>query len=174
MTAEEVIEKLDLKQLPDEGGYFRQTYKSNDPGRPARDYGIDSNSLRHFSTAIYYLVTPDSFSALHKVKSDEIFHFYSGDPVEMLQLDDSGKTSRHIIGNNIMAGHQPQVVAPKGIWQGTRLIEGGKWALLGTTVAPGFEFEDFQLGVRDQLIKAIPQHRDDIIRFTREQNVASE
>src|SRR5690606_25816936 len=113
------------------------------------------------STAIYYLVIPESFSALHRVKSDEIFHFYGGDAVEMIQIDDHGKLERFEIGNDILGGQQPQVIVPSGVWQGVRLKQGGSWALMGTTVAPGFEFEDFEVGLRDQLIQNFPQHRDD-------------
>ena len=134
---------------------------------PATIFGIDSEDPRTSSTAIYYLVTPDDFSALHKVASDEIFHFYSGDPVEMIQIDEDGKLTHHTLGSDIFKGQSPQVVVRHGVWQGLRLKHGGAWALMGTTVSPGFEFEDFVLGGRDELTKAFPQHRDDIIRFTR-------
>ena len=167
MTAEEVIKKLDLKPLPGEGGYYKQTYKCEGPGVPATAYGIHSNTLRHASTAIYYLVTPDSFSSLHRIKSDEIFHFYAGDAVEMVQIDENGNLLRITIGSDLGNGEIPQVVVPKGTWQGTRLKKGGKWALMGTTVAPGFEFEDFELGEREPMLTAFPQHRNDIMRYTK-------
>lgn len=170
MTAQEIIRKLDMKPLPEEGGYYRETYRGTAASLPAHMFGIDSNSNRTISTAIYYLVIPESFSALHRVKSDEIFHFYGGDPVEMVQIDDEGNLERFLIGNEVLAGQQPQVVVPRGVWQGLRLKHGGKWALMGTTVAPGFEFEDFEVGIREQLIQNFPQHRDDIIRFSREPN----
>ncbi len=168
--AEEIIKKLNLQPLPGEGGYFRQTYKSDDPGISASDFGIDSPSPRHLATAIYYLVTPGSFSALHRIKSDEIFHFYAGTPVEMIQIDENGQLTRLVMGSDVMNGQLPQVVVPKGTWQATRLMDGKNWALLGTTVSPGFEFEDFEMGEREDLIKAFPQLRNDIIRFTREPN----
>jgi predicted cupin superfamily sugar epimerase len=170
MNASEIIKKLDMRPLPEEGGYYRETYRSNAPKLPARSYGIDSDSNRSVSTAIYYLVIPESFSALHRVKSDEIFHFYAGDAVEMIQIDEQGNLERFTIGNDIASGHTPQVVVPRGVWQALRLKSGGKWALMGTTVAPGFEFEDFQVGDRDSMIEQFPQHRDDIIRFTRAHN----
>ena len=168
MTAQEIIRKLDLKPLPEEGGYYRETYRGDAASLPARSFGIDSGSNRTVSTAILYLVIPESFSALHKVKSDEIFHFYGGDAVEMIQIDEEGSLERFTIGNDVLAGEEPQVVVRRGVWQALRLKPGGKWALMGTTVAPGFEFEDFEIGYREELINSFPQHREDIIRFTRE------
>lgn len=170
MTAQEIIQRLDLRPLPEEGGYYRETYRGNAASIPARTFGIDANTDRTVSTAIYYLVVPESFSALHRVKSDEIFHFYSGDTVEMIQIDERGNLERFILGNNIFNGEQPQVIVPRGVWQALRLKPGGRWSLMGTTVAPGFEFEDFEVGNREQLIQTFPQHREDIIRFTREPN----
>jgi len=170
MTAKEIIQKLDLRPLPEEGGYYRETYRSNAPTMPARSYGIEADTKRTVSTAIYYLVVPESFSALHRVKSDEIFHFYGGDPAEMIQIDEDGNLQRFILGNNIAAGQTPQVLVPRGSWQALRLKSGGDWALMGTTVAPGFEFEDFEVGDRESMLQLFPQHRDDIIRFSREPN----
>ena len=170
MTAQEIIKKLDLKPLPEEGGYYRETYRSEASGLDAQLFGIDSRTTRNVCTAIYYLVVPESFSALHRVKSDEIFHFYSGDPVEMIQIDDNGTLERFIIGNDIMNGQVPQVVVRRGVWQALRLKHGGMWSLMGTTVAPGFEFEDFEIGYREQLIQQFPQLSADITRFTREPN----
>ncbi|MBL7557638.1 MAG: cupin domain-containing protein [Bdellovibrionaceae bacterium] len=168
--ANEIIKRLDLKPLPEEGGYYRETYRSNYGDAPAKIFGIDSETNRTISTGIYYLVIPESFSALHRVKSDEMFHFYSGDPVEMIQIDQNGKLTRFTLGSDIFSGQEPQVVVPRGVWQALRLKAGGKWALMGTTVAPGFEFEDFEVGIREAMIQQFPQHQSDIIRFTREPN----
>lgn len=170
MKASEIIEKLKLIPMPDEGGYYRETYRSDLPKVAANSFGIESDLDRSVCTAIFYFVVPESFSALHKVRSDEIFHFYSGDAVEMLQIDESGKELNYIIGNKIENGEVPQVVVPRGVWQGLRLKEGGQWALMGTTVAPGFEFEDFELGYREKLIKQFPHLSASITRFTRERN----
>jgi predicted cupin superfamily sugar epimerase len=171
-TANEIIQKLDLKPLPGEGGFYRETYRSDIPAIPAAQFGIKSQKNRNVCTAIYYMVVPDSFSALHRVKSDELFHFYSGDPVEMIQFDDSGKASHFVLGTDVLKGQTPQVVVQKGMWQATKLVSGGKWALMGTTVAPGFEFEDFELGEREQMISKFPHLRNDIVNYTREQNQA--
>jgi uncharacterized protein len=165
-TAEEVIKKLVLKPLPDEGGYYRQTYKS-DVGLPANIFGIRSDLMRHISTAIYFLETTDGFSALHRIKSDEVYHFYAGDPVEMIQIDNSGALSRFVLGSDILNNQSPQVVAPKGIWQASKLMAGGRWALMGTTVAPGFEFEDFELADRNQMLKQFPQLSQYVLNYTR-------
>jgi uncharacterized protein len=142
INADEIIRKLDLKPLPEEGGYYRETYRSTQGKHDAKIFGIDSNTKRDVSTCIYYLVTSDSFSALHRIKSDEIFHFYAGDPVEMVQIDDDGKLSRFVLGPDVMNGQSPQVVVERGVWQGLKLKGGGKWALMGTTVSPGFVFKE--------------------------------
>ncbi|MCB0413373.1 MAG: cupin domain-containing protein [Bdellovibrionales bacterium] len=169
-TAEDVIRIMDLKPLPEEGGYYRETYRSNYGRNTAQTFGTGGASERDLSTAIYYLVSEGSFSAIHRITSDEIFHFYSGDPIEMLQIDENGKMTITIMGSDVLNGEVPQVVVPRGVWQALRLVDGGKWALLGTTVSPGFEFEDFEVGTRKQMLEAFPQHRENIIRFTRDEH----
>ncbi|MCB0390951.1 MAG: cupin domain-containing protein [Bdellovibrionales bacterium] len=167
-SAEDIIKAMDLKPLPEEGGYYRETYRSDYGTNPARLFGINADSDRNVSTAIYYLISKGSFSAIHRIKSDEIFHFYAGDPIEMLQIDEQGNKKIIIMGNDVLNGQEPQIVVPRNHWQALRLVEGGSWALMGTTVAPGFEFEDFEVGMREQMLELFPQHREDIIRFTRE------
>ncbi len=147
MNPQELIDALDLRPLEFEGGYYRETYRSD------------------ASTAIYYLLTIETFSAMHRISGDEVFHFYAGDPVEMLQLHPDGGHSLVIIGNNIQAGQQPQVVVTAGTWQGCRVMAGGGWALLGTTVAPPFDPADFELGDRDALVSAYPDCADAISRL---------
>src|SRR5581483_11176343 len=98
------------------------------------------------ATAIYYLLTPDTVSAMHRLATDEIFHFYLGDPVEMLQLRPDGSHRVAILGPDLDAGQRPQIVVPRGVWQGARLVPGGRFALLGTTVAPGFDYADYETG----------------------------
>ena len=165
MTAEEIIALLKLKPHPKEGGYFSETYRAVEsiPSGvlPSRYVGP-----RVFGTCIYYLLTPATFSAMHRLQSDEIFHFYLGDPVELLQLlpDGSGKTV--MLGTDLRAGMQPQVVVPRGVWQGSRLVGGGNFALLGCTVAPGFEFADYEHGRREDLIGSHPQFHEKIVALT--------
>lgn len=163
MELNEIIGRLGLQPLPEEGGYFRETYRSS-----LTLPGSELNGPRALGTAIYYLVTPAGFSALHRLRFDEIFHFYCGDPVEMVQIDDRAKVRRITLGSDLLAGHSFQAVVPAGVWQGTRLIDGGNWALMGTTMAPGFDFEDFELGCRSDLLARFPFAKDAIIKLTRE------
>ena len=165
VTADQLITLLDLKPHP-EGGYYIETYRSSEniseEALPNRYKG-----RRCFGTAIYYLLTAQTLSAMHRLRSDEIFHFYSGDPVEMLQLSSDGSGRVAILGSDILNGMQPQVVVDRGVWQGARLLNGGKFALLGATVSPGFEFADYESGHRDELIKSYPQFRELIIALTK-------
>ncbi|MBN1292516.1 MAG: cupin domain-containing protein [Candidatus Latescibacteria bacterium] len=168
MDAQYIINHLNLKPLPFEGGYFYETYRSGEvvaqTGLPPR-YSGD----RGFGTAIYYLVTPEMFSAVHRIKSDEVFHFYLGDPVTMLQLNPDGTGKTVVLGNDLKKGQYPQCVVPRMIWQGLCLERDGKFALLGTTVTPAFEYDDFELGDREVLIQQYPQFADMITRLTVDQ-----
>ncbi len=156
--AEELIAALDLKPLPVEGGYYRETYRSE----------VRLPDGRSASTAIFYLLTPDTFSALHRLPCDEVYHFYLGDPVELLLLDPrTGRGSVVTAGPDVLAGQSPQVVVPRGVWQGSALRPGGRVALLGTTVAPGFEFADYEAGDQAALTAAFPDFADRIRRLTR-------
>ena len=165
MNAEEIIRLLGMEPHPEEGGYFVQTYKSEEviatKALPHR-YG----SKRSYGTAIFYLLTPDTFSQLHRLESDEIFHFYLGDPVTMLQLHPDGSTNVVTLGHDIRSGQQLQVVVPRGTWQGSLLNEGGDFALLGCTVAPGFEYSDYESGSRGDLLKEYPEQEELITRLT--------
>jgi uncharacterized protein len=155
VTAEELIASLSLQPHPKEGGFFRETYRSVEscakPHLPPR-YSSD----RSFGTAIYYLLTPSSISAMHRLASDEIFHFYLGDPVRMLQLGPGSQSRELTLGTDLNSGHQMQVVVPRGVWQGSLLAEGGRFALLGCTVAPGFDYADYEHGKRDELVAQYP------------------
>jgi predicted cupin superfamily sugar epimerase len=161
--AKKIISRLKLKPLEKEGGYFFETYRSGERinNLPKR-YG----GRRNFSTAIYYLLTPDLVSKIHKVKSDEIFHFYWGDPVEILMLFADGTSKIAVLGNELFRGQAPQIVVEKGVWQGARLKKGGRFALLGTTVAPGFEYKDFKLAERKTLLKKYPAYKKFIKELT--------
>lgn len=165
MTAEEIIELLKLEPLPGEGGFFRETYRSSDKleqqGLPQR-FSED----RSASTAIYYLLTPESFSAMHRIHIDEVFHFYLGDPVEMLQIFPDKTAKTVIMGNDLAKGQQPQVVVAANVWQGSRLVDGGQFALLGTTVAPGFEFKDMQTEGYEKLAGEFPAVKNKLKKFT--------
>ena len=164
MDATDVIQMLGLEPLPDEGGYYKETYRSD--GVIPEEVLPNLKGNRSYSTLIFYLVTPESFSSLHRVKSDEIFHFYSGDPVKMIQIDVKGNLKEIFLGSQFDQGQKLQTVVEKGIWQGTKLIEGGKWALMGCTVAPGFEFEDTEIKTRSELVAIFPDHRKMIEQYT--------
>ena len=166
LTADQIIALLNLTPHPKEGGYFIETYRSSET-IPEKTLPSRYNGMRSFATAIYYLLMPETFSAMHRLQSDEIFHFYLGDPVEMLQLWPDGSGRLVILGSDILRGVQPQVVVPRGVWQGARLFKNGKFALLGTTVSPGFEFADYEYGQRDELIQSYPQFREWIIALTK-------
>jgi predicted cupin superfamily sugar epimerase len=162
MTAQDIIEKLKLVPLPEEGGFYKETFRSKRL--------VLSAELGEMSecSCIYYLITPDSFSGLHWVDQDEIFHFYAGDPVEMFQFT-SEVDARHVtIGNNIMNDEIPQVVVPPGVWQGTKLKAQNKdsWALLGCTVAPGFEIRNFHIKSCKELIEEFPKLTKEITNYT--------
>lgn len=160
-TADDLIRRLNLQPHPKEGGFFRETYRAVEtaslPGYP---------NPRSYGTAIYYLLKPGTFSALHRLRSDEIFHFYLGGPVRMLQLMPDGSGRTVVLGPNLKRGNQLQVVVQRGIWQGTCLEPGSEYALLGCTVAPGFDYVDYEHGDRAELVNRYPAYREMIERLT--------
>jgi predicted cupin superfamily sugar epimerase len=165
MTAEKLKSLLNLVPLSIEGGYFSETYRSTD--MISKECLPDRYSgPRTVGTAIYYLLEPNTFSEIHRVASDEIFHFYLGDPVEMLQLWPDGFGKQVLIGTDLESGMAPQIVVPHGVWQGARLVAGGEFALLGCTVNPGFEYADYESGSRQLLSEAYPEHREMIYALT--------
>ena len=166
MDAERIIEILGLTPHPTEGGYFVETYRSDETiprgVLPAR-YPSD----KAFSTAIYYLLEPATFSAMHRLASDEVYHFYLGDAVEMLLLHPDGSHRIVNLGTDLEAGQRPQVMVPRGVWQGSRLVPGGAYALMGTTVAPGFDYPDYEHGERAALVSHYPECATLIKELTR-------
>jgi len=165
MTAEEIIAWLKLKPHPKEGGFFSETYRAGET-IPANVLPSRYSGPRAFGTCIYYLLTPSTFSAMHRLQSDEIFHFYLGDPVEILQLWPDGTGETVVLGPGLRGGMQPQIIVPRGVWQGSRLIAGGRFALLGCTVAPGFDYADYEHGRRSDLIGSHAQFREKITALT--------
>jgi predicted cupin superfamily sugar epimerase len=149
-TADEVIAALGLQPHPREGGWFVETWRD---ARPVDVPGVRSS---HLHTAIYYLLSPTSTSAMHRLPGDEVFHHYAGDPVEMTLLFPDGRHAHVTLGPDLAAGERPQVVVPGGTWQGSLLREGGRYALLGCTMAPGFAYEDYEDGDVDALARAWP------------------
>jgi hypothetical protein len=160
MTADEIKNLLRLEPHPVEGGFFRRTYTSAATVELAR-------GVRTLGSAIYYLLEAGSFSEMHVLESDEIFHFYLGEPVEMLQLYPDGRSAVLILGPDLPAGQQVQVVVPAGVWQGTRLIGDGKLALLGCSVTPGFDFADYRNATHAELKAKWPDQTERIRALTR-------
>ena len=167
-NAQEIIAALRLKPHPIEGGFFRETYRS--PGMvtaEALPRAYSSMTDRSLGTAIYYLLTAETFSEMHRVPTEEVFHLYLGGPVRMLQLFPGGAARQVILGTDVLAGEQPQVVVPPEVWQGSRLEPGVDFALLGATMAPGFEFADYEQGRRSELTALYPDVADLIRQLTR-------
>ncbi len=154
----DLIRLFDLQPLPVEGGLFHQTWRGqiNDAGKPA-------------GTCIYVLYThePDSFSAMHRLPTDEIWHFYLGDPLILLLLYPDGASRRVILGSDVLAGQHVQFVVPAGTWMGACVASGGEYALAGCTLAVGFTSDDYQGGARDELIAQYPSEADCITKLTR-------
>jgi uncharacterized protein len=160
MTTADLMQLLSLEPHPIEGGYFRQTYITSGTVDLPR-------GTRALGTAIYYLLEADAFSEMHVLDSDEIFHFYLGDPVEMLQLHPDGSTAVFTLGQDLAAGQHVQLVVPAGVWQGTRLVGSGKMALLGCTVMPGFDYSDYRNATAEELITKWPHEAERIRARTR-------
>jgi predicted cupin superfamily sugar epimerase len=160
------IKQFELQPHP-EGGYFRQTYKSD--MKIAHEGLPDSfTGPRAASTAIYFLLEGENFSAFHRLRSDETWHFYAGSPliVHIIELD--GRYSSILLGSDPDAGQVFQAVVRAGCWFASHVADWKSWALVGCTVAPGFEFEDFEMGKREELVREFPAHRAVIERLTRE------
>lgn len=160
MTAGEIKTLLNLQPHPVEGGSFRQTYVCEEKLSLPR-------GVRTAGTAIYYLLEPGTFSEMHVLASDEIFHFYLGDPVEMLQLYPDGSSEVFVLGQDLSAGQHVQLIVPAGVWQGTRLIGDGKLALLGCTVTPGFDYADYRGASYAELAEKWPAEAERISMLTR-------
>lgn len=157
MSAAALARELGLAPHP-EGGYYKETYRSAEslPGRG-----------RSVCTAIYYLLEAGSFSALHRIRSDELWFFHAGGPLVVAELAPGGSVKETVLGVDLAAGQAPQHVVPAGRWFGAYPAPGTEWALVSCTVAPGFDFADFELGRRDPLLAAFPSARPLIERLTR-------
>jgi predicted cupin superfamily sugar epimerase len=160
------VEKLELSPHP-EGGYFRQTYRSQvSIAREALPRGYAG--ARAVATAIYFLLEGQNFSAFHRLRSDELWHFYAGAPLMVHGIDPLGKYFSILLGSDPEAGQVLQAAVPAGCWFASHVSDWKSWALVGCTVAPGFEFEDFEMAKRAELLAEYPQHRELIERLTRE------
>ncbi len=166
MTADEVKKVLGLVKHPREGGWYVRTWESEEFVAAACFEEGRYEGSRRTSTAIYYLLEPGTFSEMHVLKSDEIFHHYLGGAVEMLQLFADGRSERVVIGKDLEAGERPQHVVRAGVWQGSRLVKEEGWSLLGCTVSPGFEFEDYEDASAEELVAKWPGEAEMIRALT--------
>ncbi len=163
-TPQKIITKFNLSEHP-EGGYFKETYRSNGI--------IENNNLpsyfegnRNYSTCIYFLLTSEKFSAFHKINQDEIWHFYAGTALKLHMISPKGNYSHIIIGNNLLQNETPQFVVPAHHWFAAEVINKDSFSFTGCTVAPGFDFKDFVLPKRNELLGLFPQHKEIITQLT--------
>ncbi len=159
------IDSLELERHP-EGGYFRETYRAAE-SIPATALPNRFQGCRQFATAIYYLLQSEDFSALHRLASDEVWHFYGGSPLDIHIIDPSGRYSKPRLGNDPKNDQSFQVVVEAGCWFGATVALPGSYTLAGCSVAPGFDFADFELAHRQALITQYPKHKNLIEGLTR-------
>ncbi len=166
MTSKDWVEYLKLTKHP-EGGYYKETYRSKDliskQGLPEKFPGS-----RTVSTAIYFLLEQGNFSAFHRIKSDEMWHFYEGDMIEIFAIKSNGVLQKIKLGKNPKNGEVFQAVIPADTWFASRVNKNGTFGLVGCTVAPGFDFMDFEMAERKELIEEFPVHEEIINSLTRE------
>lgn len=165
MDATFIIKLLSLSPHP-EGGYFRETYRSPEEV-PAPALDARYRETRSISTAIYFLLTGDTFSSFHRLHSDEIWHFYAGDPVRLHLIYPDGRHIEILVGSDLSVGEIPQAVIPSGTWFAAKVENPAGYTLIGCTVAPGFDFADFELADRTALVKQFPHHEKIITSLTR-------
>ena len=163
--AEKIAKNLNLLPHP-EGGFYKETYRSS--GIISQDnLGNTFLGERHYSTCIYFLLTSDTFSAFHRIKQDEIWHFYKGTSIKLHIISAEGHYHNILIGHNLEKEELPQYVVNDGDWFAAEVIERNSYSLLGCTVSPGFDFKDFELAKRDSLKRLFPDHEAIISKLTR-------
>ncbi len=150
------IEKLNLIAHP-EGGYFKEVYRSNEVIK-AEHLPDRYTKERSFSTSIYFLLEGEQVSKFHKLKSDEIWHFYDGSPIQIFMISPKGTLQKRILGKNLDKNELPQLVIENGNWFGAKVLEKNSFTLIGCAVSPGFDFKDFELADKEKLIKKFPAH----------------
>ena len=162
--AKEYIQKLQLEKHP-EGGYFKEIYRSGEiitVDRLPKRY----KSGRSFSTSIYFLLEGKQFSSFHRLQSDEVWHFYDGTSVLIYIICPDGKLEEKRVGPNLNEGDNFQLTIKAGNWFAAELTDKNSFALIGCSVSPGFDFDDFELGSRNELIEQFPEHSEIISRLT--------
>lgn len=148
-----------------EGGWYSEVYRSVlsfSSSQLPPSFGGTRNACTH----IYFLLEKTGFSAFHKIKSDELWHFYTGDPIVVYEIDDTGQMIEHLLGNDPSESQSLFCMIKEGSWFGSRMANGGEYGLVGCTVAPGFDFNDFELAERHTLTAQYPQHAELIRAMT--------
>ena len=158
------IDQLQMLKHP-EGGWYKETYRSK--GVIAGEHLDEYEGDRNYSTAIYFLLTSDNFSAFHRIKSDEMWHFYDGDGLTVHEIQTNGTYVKHELGLDIEGVEEPQLVIQANSWFASEVKEGGSWCLVGCTVAPGFDFKDFEMPDRATLLNGYPEFAPLLTRLTR-------
>jgi predicted cupin superfamily sugar epimerase len=164
MKAQDWIKKLKLIAHP-EGGYYKETYRSDENIR-ASVLPERFNGDRSISTSIYFLLESNQVSKFHRIKSDEIWHFYEGSPLSIYMIDQWGDLEKIILGRDIDKDQKLQYAVPRGCWFGAEVVEDNSYTLVGCTVAPGFDFQDFEMAKREELLKQYPDQKEIIEKLT--------
>ena len=155
-SAQTWIQQLGLQQHV-EGGWYREVYRS--PLSFQDDHlSASFTGPRSACTHIYFLLEKGNFSAFHRIRSDELWHFYDGDPIIIYEIDDAGKLKEHLLGNDPEMSQSPFCMIPAGSWFASRVADEGAYGLVGCSVSPGFDFADFELATRTDLTHQFPQH----------------
>lgn len=164
-NVQEIISSLKLLAHP-EGGYYRETFRSESI-IPQEALGPDYSGDRNTSTMIYFLLTADTFSAFHRILQDEAWHFYAGDTITLHTIDMAGVHEKHLIGADFEKGEVPQLMVKGGDWFAASISKPDGYALVGCTVSPGFDFQDFELADRKKMSSQFPAHSSLIECYTR-------
>jgi len=164
MDYKKIIEKLNLVKHP-EGGYYRETYRSEGI-IPKPVLSEKHTGDRNYSTLIYYMLVGNDISCLHRLPSDETWHFYSGSPLLIYTIDNKGTLNTVKLGNNLNGGEVFHCVIKAGLWFGAEIDDKSSYTLMGCTVSPGFHFDDFEIANRGELLEKFPAHKEIIIKLT--------
>ncbi|SEL83384.1 hypothetical protein SAMN04487910_3407 [Aquimarina amphilecti] len=163
---EKIVLKLDMKPHP-EGGFYKETYRSTGViPKDTLEEGFSGD--RNYCTGIYFLLTSKNFSAFHKIKQDEMWHYYVGSSLYVHVITPNGKYTKYTVGMNLDEGESPQLVVPANSWFASSVKDDEGYSFVGCTVSPGFDFEDFELAQRSFLINQYPDHLDIISEYTRQ------
>ncbi len=169
-AARQLIDRFKMERIPQEGAWFAPTYRSTEEVSVAGASRYTGRRVAY--SAIYCVQTRDDFSGLHRLATDELWHFYDGQPIGLLLLHPDGRGERVVLGLNLAAGERPQFLVPRGVWQASRPVGGDDaWTFFGNTLAPGFEYADFEIGYREELQAQFPDFAKPIAELTRPEHI---